>query len=67
MEEKKLVRVSKDRMICGVCTGIAKYLGVDVTVVRLVWALVSLFTAGVGIVGYIAAAFIIPAEENWEQ
>ena len=67
MEEKKLVRVSKDRMICGVCTGIAKYLGVDVTVVRLIWALASLFTAGVGIIGYIAAAFIIPAEENWEQ
>ncbi len=62
MKEKKLLRKMDTRMICGVCSGVADYLDVDVTVVRVVWTALSLFTSGVGLAFYIAAAFIMPED-----
>ncbi|NLY47562.1 MAG: PspC domain-containing protein [Clostridiales bacterium] len=62
MEPKKLYRSSTNRMICGVCQGIAEYLNMDPTVVRLLWVVLSVF-CGAGILGvlvYIAAAIIMP-------
>ncbi len=51
----------EDRMLCGVCGGIAEYLNVDSTVIRLVWTLFSVFTAIFGgIIAYIIACIIIP-------
>jgi phage shock protein PspC (stress-responsive transcriptional regulator) len=61
MNEKKLVRNMDRRMICGVCAGIADYLHVDVTVVRLVT--VALACMQFGWVLYIAAAFLMPEGE----
>ena len=58
MEPKKLFRSSTNRMISGVCGGIAEYLNVDPTVIRLLWVIFSIF--GVGILVYIAAAIIMP-------
>lgn len=55
---KKLTR-SRNRMICGVCAGIGEYLGIDATVVRLLWVLFSLM-GGAGLLAYIIAAIIIP-------
>jgi len=49
-------------MITGVCGGIAAYFNVDATIVRLGWALVTVFSAGAGIIAYIAASVIIPDE-----
>ncbi|MCF0136319.1 MAG: PspC domain-containing protein [Lachnospiraceae bacterium] len=60
--DKKLYRSTGNKMIAGVCAGVANYLNVDVTVVRLLWAVVSLF-AGAGILAYLLAWFIIP-EDN---
>ena len=60
--EKKLTRSRTDRTIFGVCGGIARYLNVDPTIVRLIWALVSLFSAGLGFIGYLVSALIIPDE-----
>lgn len=57
--EKKLYRSTTDRKIAGVCAGVAEYIGMDPTMVRLLWAIVSLF-AGAGILAYIIAAFVIP-------
>ena len=54
---KKLYK-SNNRMICGVCAGIAEYLGIDPTVVRLLWAALGL--TGTGIVLYIIAALVMP-------
>ena len=54
---KKLYK-SKKRMICGVCAGIAEYLGIDPTVVRLIWAALGL--TGTGILLYIIAALVMP-------
>ncbi|CUH93311.1 PspC domain-containing protein [Herbinix luporum] len=58
MEPKKLYRSSTNKMICGVCQGVAEYINIDPTVVRLLWALVGL--SGVGIVFYFIAAIIMP-------
>ena len=55
---KKLTK-SNDRMICGVCAGIGEYLGIDATVVRLLWVLFSVM-GGAGLLAYIIAAIIIP-------
>lgn len=61
---KKLVRV-KNGMLAGVCGGIAQYFGIDPTLVRIGWALASLFTGGVlGLIAYIACALIIPIEDD---
>jgi phage shock protein C len=48
-------------MICGVCAGIAEYLNMDPTVIRLLWVLFSVF--GVGLFVYIIAAIIMPVKE----
>ena len=58
MENKKLYKSNQNKMIDGVCGGIAEYLGVDPTVIRLVAVLLSLM--GGGILAYIIAAIIIP-------
>ena len=57
--EKKLYRVPEGKMLAGVCTGLAAYFQIDVTLIRLIWALVVL-CAGVGLLAYIVCAFIIP-------
>jgi len=61
MEPKKLYRSTKNKMICGVCQGIAEYINLDPTVVRLLWVLFS-FAGGIGILFYIAAAIIMPVK-----
>lgn len=60
--EKRLYRSRTNRMLGGVCAGIAEYIGADPTLVRLIWALISLFppTTLVGIGGYLIAWLIIP-------
>lgn len=56
---KKLYKSNQNKMLDGVCGGIAEYFGIDPTVVRLIWALFSLM-GGCGILAYIIAAVIIP-------
>lgn len=58
MMPKKLYRSNTDKILAGVCGGIAEYLAVDPTVVRLL-AVLSVFTS-VGIIAYIVAALVIP-------
>lgn len=62
---KKLYRSKTERMLEGVCGGIAVYFNVDPTIVRLVWALVSIFSAAIpGVLLYIVCSFIIPEEPD---
>ena len=57
---KKLYK-STDRKIDGVCAGIAEYFEIDSTIVRVAYALISLFFAGVGGVAvYVILAFVMP-------
>lgn len=58
MQSKKLYRSEKQKMICGVCGGIAEYFNIDPTIIRLVWVLFGL--TGSGLLVYLAAAIIIP-------
>lgn len=61
---RKLVRSRTNRTFCGVCGGIGEYLNVDPTLIRLVWLLCSLVSCGTGLIVYIAAALIIPEDDN---
>ena len=58
MADKRLSR-SNNKMIGGVCAGIADYLGLDPTIVRIVWVLM-LFFAGFGILLYLILWIIMP-------
>ena len=59
--EKKLYKSESNKMICGVCGGIAEYFNIDPTLVRLGWVALSLM-GGFGILPYILAAIIIPSD-----
>ena len=59
MNGKKLYRNTENKMLAGVCSGIADYFDIDPTLVRLGWVLFSLL-GGSGVLGYIIAAIIIP-------
>ena len=56
---KKLYRSSSDKKIAGVCGGIAEYMNVDSTIVRLI-AVLLVFGCGSGLLAYIVAALIMP-------
>ncbi|NLK75256.1 MAG: PspC domain-containing protein [Clostridiales bacterium] len=60
MEPKRLYRSTRDKMIFGVCGGVAEYLNVDPTLVRLIWVIASF--SGVPILAYIIAAIIMPVQ-----
>ncbi|HAC2431118.1 TPA_asm: PspC domain-containing protein [Listeria monocytogenes] len=65
---KKLYKSSSQKMIAGICGGLAEYFGIEVTIIRLLWAGAVLFF-GTGILLYIIAAIIIPKatpESEWE-
>ena len=57
--EKKLYRIPEGKQLAGVCTGLADYFQLDVTLIRLIWAVAALL-AGSGILLYIICAFISP-------
>ena len=59
MSDKKLLKSKSERMICGVCGGIAEYINVDPTVIRILWVVFSLM-GGSGLLAYIIAAVIMP-------
>lgn len=60
MEEKRLLRSTDNRMICGVCGGIGEYFKIDPTIIRLIWVILSFCSIGSGIIVYILAAVIMP-------
>ncbi|HIT89285.1 MAG TPA: PspC domain-containing protein [Candidatus Merdenecus merdavium] len=62
MSEKKLYKSRDNRMICGVCGGIAEYVNMDPTIIRLI--AVALILSQVGIIMYIAAAIIMPEKNS---
>lgn len=60
---KRLTRSRRERILGGVCGGLAEDLGIDPTIVRLVWAALTVFTAGFpGVLLYLLGWFIIPEE-----
>ena len=63
--KKKLYRSTKDKKLAGVCGGFADYLGIDPTLVRIIWAVISWF-AGFGIILYIICALVVPEQPEDE-
>ncbi len=61
---KRLMRSRANRMMCGVCGGIGEYLNIDPTLVRLIWALCSLGSVGLGVIVYFVAAVVIPEDND---
>jgi phage shock protein C len=62
--EKKLFRNEHDKMIAGVASGLADYMQVEVTIVRLLFALSAIFMAGGGLVAYIIMWIIVPVNND---
>ena len=60
--EKKLYRNPQNKMLAGVCSGLAEYINIDPTIVRLIFALVGL--SGAGILAYLICAIIIPEKPD---
>lgn len=61
---KKLTRSKDNRMIAGVCGGLAEYFSIDPTIVRLIYALFTLFTVGfAGVIAYVVMCFVVPEKK----
>ena len=63
--QKKLYRSATDKKLAGVCAGVAEYFNIDPTVVRVAWAIASIF-AFAGVIAYIVCAFVIPEKPDGE-
>ncbi|MCC6236097.1 MAG: PspC domain-containing protein [Dehalococcoidia bacterium] len=61
MAARRLTREKSGAMLGGVCAGIANTYNVDVTIVRVAFVLLTLFTSGLGLVFYVAAWLVMPA------
>lgn len=57
--EKKLYKLEKGKVLCGVCAGLAEYLKLDVSIVRIIWVAVTL-CGTLGLWLYLACALILP-------
>ena len=62
---KQLIRLPNDKIIFGICSGLAQYFGIDKTVVRIIMVLLLIFTGffPVGLI-YIIAYFIMPVDSS---
>jgi len=58
--EKQIFRSRDDKMLAGVCSGLAEYFNLDATVVRLAYVLITLASVGIGIVAYIVLILVFP-------
>ena len=62
MQKSKLTR-SNNRVIAGICAGLAEWLGWDIALVRLLYLIVSIFSAGFpGLLAYIILWIVVPEE-----
>jgi phage shock protein PspC (stress-responsive transcriptional regulator) len=60
---KRLYRSKKDRMLGGVCAGLGEHFDIDPTVIRLIWAVITVLSIGTGVLVYILAWILIPEED----
>ena len=61
---KRLFKSNHDKMLNGVCGGIAEYFDIDPTLVRLIWILFTACSLGSGIIAYIIAAIVMPKKSD---
>jgi phage shock protein PspC (stress-responsive transcriptional regulator) len=63
MESKKLYRSRTDRKVAGVCAGLAEYIGIDPTLMRVIFVLATL-AGGPGLLVYIVLAMVMPEQDK---
>jgi phage shock protein C len=62
---RRLTRSNRNKMIAGVCGGLAEYLGMDPTLMRVLYVLVSILSAAFpGIIAYVILMFLMPPPEE---
>ena len=64
--KKRLYRDPSNAVLSGVCAGFAKYLDIDVTIIRILWTVITL-AGGSGIIAYIICALIMPDEPPYTE
>lgn len=64
MDSKKLYRSRTDKMVAGVCGGLGKYLNIDPTLIRLIFALLVFFGVGSGLLVYLVLIIVVPLEPD---
>ncbi|MGO4109030.1 PspC domain-containing protein [Paenibacillus sp. YAF4_2] len=62
---KKLYRSRRDKKLFGLCGGLAEMINVDVTLIRILLIVVTIFTSGFAIPVYLIAGFIVPKEPGF--
>ena len=65
-QQQRLTRSATDKLLGGVCGGIAEYFGWDPSLVRLAWVIGTLVTSGGGLIVYILAWIIMPSGDGKE-
>lgn len=58
----RLTRSREDVKIAGVCSGVARYLGADVTLIRILWVLLAIWPPAIGLIAYIVCWIVMPKE-----
>ena len=66
MQNKRLYK-SDNKMICGVCSGVAEYFDIDPTLVRLIVVFLIFAGVGSGLIAYIIAAVIMPEKDQVQR
>lgn len=61
----KLYRSKEQKKVCGVCSGLAAYFGIDPTIIRVLWVVLTVINFVVGILVYFLCVFIIPMEPDY--
>jgi phage shock protein C len=61
-DQKHLIRPKDGRMIAGVCAGIGQFFGIDANLVRIIFAVVTVFSAGAAALVYLLAWVVVPEE-----
>jgi phage shock protein C len=64
-EPKRLYRSRTDKVLFGVCGGLAKYFNIDPVIVRLAFVILGLLN-GIGVIVYIVMALVVPEEPETE-
>ncbi len=64
---KRLYRIKEDAMIAGVCTGLAAFFGIDVTLVRVIFVVATFLTSGAAVLAYAAAMLLVPEANTSDE
>ena len=61
---RRLTLSTRDKKIGGVCAGFAHYFDVDVTLVRIIWLVLTIVPPGVGLIAYVLAWLVMPNDQD---